>query len=235
MKPKSRIAKRLGAMIAGAVVLGALSGCEDQKGTNSSSTGTPKISSAILGAWVEESGASEVTFNADGSGIKKTRSNGTVTYTGGFRFVIPLEGRLRVTDNKTGAVDLLTYWLEVGDDILIVVDESPDTTVWLRAGDTLDPGRLAQPIPWNSSITYSSLTYAGQTYKTVSIGSQVWMAENLNVRVDSSWCYANSADSCAKYGRLYQWAAVMGLDASYNTRPWNGTLPHRNRSVIPSG
>jgi uncharacterized protein (TIGR02145 family) len=34
------------------------------------------------------------------------------------------------------------------------------------------------------------------------------MAENLNYAVDSSWCYNNSADSCAKYGRLYQWASA---------------------------
>jgi uncharacterized protein (TIGR02145 family) len=59
------------------------------------------------------------------------------------------------------------------------------------------------------------------------------MAENLNVKVDSSWCYANSADSCSKYGRLYQWAAVMGLDASYNSKLWSGNLPRQG--ICPSG
>ena len=48
----------------------------------------------------------------------------------------------------------------------------------------------------------------GGSYESVKIGSQTWMKKNLNIETANSWCYDNSPDSCAKYGRLYTWNAA---------------------------
>ena len=49
----------------------------------------------------------------------------------------------------------------------------------------------------------------GQTYKTVTLGDQTWLAQDLNYETDSSRCYDDKPENCETYGRLYDWEASL--------------------------
>ncbi len=79
----------------------------------------------------------------------------------------------------------------------------------------------------------------GHVYKVVSIGNEVWMAENLNYEYNDnvqSVCYKEDSVDCQKYGRLYTWAGAMGLDETkYGVSGSAGFLPYPHQGVCPEG
>jgi TonB family protein len=149
---------------------------------------TSDDSSAFVGKWVLENSSRSLELFKDGTGVSSKKGNGVAI-------------SWKVVENKrfvmTAPDFSQAYNYEISERILILTDDDGESKTYLKYQEGKMEG------------TALIDKRDGKKYKTVIIGTQTWMAENLNYEAKSSKCYDNKPANCKKYGRLYNWNAAM--------------------------
>ncbi len=129
--------------------------------------------------------------------------------------------------------------------------DSAYTLVWTitgPCGSSRDTVNLLFPAPVGTACG-QAVSYAGESYSTVQIGTQCWFAKNLNVgtmiqgandQTNNStlekYCYNNDPANCTTYGGLYQWAeAVQYQNGASNTTSPTPGFTGNVRGICPTG
>lgn len=133
-------------------------------------------------------------FEGDANGFTNVYSyhpGGLSVYGSGYDYTIALGVGVRCVQNEKGAVGTVSHMTPV-------VEKK-------KLSDFLNPN-----IPYGEFVDERD----GQTYKTVVIGKQTWMAQNLNFNTGDtlSKCFDNSEEFCDKFGRLYYKEAAQRAD-----------------------
>jgi uncharacterized protein (TIGR02145 family) len=121
----------------------------------------------------------------------------------------------------------LTYLVQVTLICILLVSSSCKKEDKLEKPPIIEPPIIEESTP--------VIDYDGNVYKTVKIGNQIWMAENLkslhysDATSIESYAYNNDETNVNTYGRLYTWQVVMkGASGTYSN-------PSNVQGIAPTG
>jgi uncharacterized protein (TIGR02145 family) len=154
-----------------------------------------------------------------GKGVPSSRSfNQIIWSTDKYFFQVAIDLQSNGNFQVMGVSQFLDVPYALNARSLTLTDENGNQ--WNIQVDTLG-NLIAKPGDWQCGLPFTDLR-DNKTYKTVMIGNQCWMAENLNVgtRIAASddqtdngimekYCWDNLDHFCDTYGGLYQWDEMM--------------------------
>ncbi len=153
-------------------------------------------------------GYSQVAINMDGAAPDNSAILDLTSTNKGF--LLPRMTTVQISGISAPAAGLLVYNTDSSD--FYGYNGSKWMSLW-NTGDTLADWYCGNPI-----VDFRD----GQSYATVQIGTQCWMAENLNIgtMINSSssqinngtiekYCFSDNTSNCDTYGGLYQWNEAM--------------------------
>jgi len=218
---------------------GDLSSSSGNAGQSSSSSSSVTAQTAALeGTWEASDGR---TFIFTGN-TWEYKANGTIWYSGTFSVsgsTITLDFIYNRFDNYYGPKSV-NFQLSEETFIFLAGDRDATGTYTKTSGgggSSSSVGGVGSSSSGGGLATPTKTTFVddrdNKTYKKVKIGTQTWMAENLNYAGEAGneigRCYDNDPANCTEYGRLYDWSMAMNGAASSTATP-SGV-----RGVCPDG